>query len=363
MLAFVGCLNRAAPYEGKSRGQGIAVLSFDPDTGALTALSETTGVDNPSFLVVAADGRTLYATSEVYEWHEGVVTAYRIRADGVLTYINKQATGGSIAAQAIQDPSGRWILVVNYRLGPDGVRQPLAISVHSVAEDGGVGPFVHGVSHSGRGANPGPNPDRQEGPHPHCVLATPDGRAMLVADLGLDRLIAYRFDSATGNLMQAGEAVMPPGTGPRHLDWVRPGLAVVSGELDNTVTSFAWDGGGDPRLLATETTLPDGFSGVNHAADIHAAPDGRFVYASNRGHDSIAVVAVDREGTLKLIGHRAVGRTPRNFTLDPTGRFVLVAGQDAHEVTVHRRDAETGLLSDPVSRVNIGSPMCVRLSP
>ena len=359
MLAFVGSLNRATPYEGPSRGRGITVLSFEPETGALSVLSETEGVDNPSFLVVAADGRTLYATSEVYEWHEGVVTAYRIRADGVLTYINKQATGGSIAAQAIEDPSGRWTLVVNYRLGPDGVRQPLAISVHPVAEDGGLGPFVHGVSHSGRG----PDPDRQEGPHAHCVLATPDGKAMLVADLGIDRLIAYRFDAETGNMMRAGEAEMPPGTGPRHLDWVRPGLAVVSGELDNTVTSFAWDGGGDPKLLARVSMLPDGFVGVNYAADIHASPDGRFAYASNRGHDSIAVLSVGAAGELALIGHRAVGRTPRNFTLDATGRFLLVACQDGHEVSVHRRDAETGLLSDPVARVEIGSPMCVRLAP
>jgi 6-phosphogluconolactonase len=357
-LAFVGSLNRATPYFGASRGRGISVLTFDDETGALMPLAETDGIDNPSFLVLAGDGRTLYATSEVSGWHEGVVTAYRVGDDGRLTYINKQPTLGSIAAQAAAHPSGRWLLVANYRMGADGVRPARAVAVFPVEADGGLGPAAHAVSHTGSG----PNADRQEGSHPHCVLFTADGRHALVADLGIDRVVAYRFDAEAGRLEHAAELAMPPGSGPRHLAWVSDGIAVVTGELDNTVTSLAWDGAG-LRLLDRASTLPDGFEGVSHASDIHVAPDGRLIHAANRGHDSLATFSVDAAGKLAALGHRPTGPTPRQFTLDPAGRFVLVASQDGHEVLVHRRDIVTGWLSEPVARAAIGSAMCVVLGP
>ena len=358
MLAFVGCLNRETPYFGASRGRGIAVLSFDPATGALSPVSETAGVDNPSFLVVAPGGRTLYATSEVYGWHEGVVTAYRIGDDGGLAYVNKQPTRGSVAAQVVLDPSGRWLLVVNYRMGADGVRPAQAVTVFPVEPDGGIGPAAHSAAHSGSG----PDPDRQEAPHPHCALPSPDGRHVLVADLGIDRLISYGFDTASGALTRGTEAVLPPGTGPRHIAWASPGLGVVSGELANTITSFAWEDGA-PRLLATASTLPGGFSATSHAADIHVSPDGRFVYASNRGHDSLVVMSLDADGRLAPLQHCRTAATPRHFTFDPSGRFVLVACQDGHEVTVFRRDEASGVLSEPVASAAVGSPMCVRFAP
>ena len=355
-LAFVGSLNRDAPYFGKPQGRGITVLSFVTGTGALSPLSETLDIDNPTFLVVAADGRTLYATSEMYGWHEGVVTAYRINPDASLTYINKQATGGSIAAQAIVDPSGSWLLVANYRMGEAGVRTPLAVAVFPIEADGGIGPLAHGVTHSGSG----PHADRQEGPHPHCVLATANGRHVLVADLGIDRVIAYAFDGTRGALTHVADVALPPGTGPRHLAWVAPGLAVVSGELDNSVTSLAWDGV-SLRIVARAPIVPEGFAGISHAADIHVSPDGRFVYASNRGHDSLAILSVGPGGQLAPAGHRATLACPRNFTLNPTGDFALVASQDGHDIATYRRDSETGGLR-PLANFAIGSPMCVRLA-
>ncbi len=357
-LAFVGCLNRAAPYFPAPQGRGIAVFSFDAQTGALDLLSETEGVDNPTFLTFSQDGRALFATSEVYGWHEGVVTAYAIGADGRLTYINKQSTRGSVAAQASVDPSGRWLLVANYRMGEDGIRPHQAVVTFPIEPDGGLGPAADGVVHLGSG----PKPDRQEGPHPHCVLASPDGSHVFVADLGIDRIIAYRLDAGSGRLSRAHDVALPAGSGPRHVTWARPGLLVATGELDNTVTSLAWDGS-ELRVVASVSMLPVGFSGESHAADIHVSPDGRFVYASNRGHDSIAVLSIDAGGKLSLIANQSTGRTPRNFVLDPSGNFVLIACQDGNEVTVHRRDSETGLLSGPGGRATVGSPMCVRFSP
>ncbi len=359
MLAVVGSIDRAAPYFSAPRGKGITVLDFDGDTGTLTPRSETAGADNPTFIAIAADGRTLYATSEVYDWHEGIVTAYRIdAASGRLTYIDKQPTRGSIAAYSCVVPGGRWLLVANYRMGEPGLRPAQAVAVLPIEADGGLGPVACSVAHDGAG----PDASRQDGPHPHCALPSPDGRYVLVADLGIDEIVIYRFDAASGRLTRAGAQAMPPGTGPRHLAFTPAGRhLVVTGELANTVTSLEWHDG-TLAPVSTVSTLPSDWRGESHAADIQIAPDGRFVYASNRGHDSIAVLAIDAAGRLTPAGHQPTRRTPRSFALDPSGRFVLVAAQDDHDVSVFRRDAAKGALSGPVSQVAVGSPLCVRLA-
>ena len=359
VLAFVGSLNRAAPYLGAPRGRGIGVFSFDAASGVLTLLGETEGADNPTFVLPAADGRTLYATSEVHGWHEGVVTVWRVDpASGGLTYINKQPTRGSITAHASLHPGGRWLFVANYRMGADGLRPSQAVVVLPIEADGGLGPVACGVAHIGSG----PNPARQEGPHPHCAVPSPDGRHVLVADLGIDRIVIYAFDDATGRLTPAGDVALPPGAGPRHLAFTPSGgHVVVTGELANTVTAFAWrDGVLTPTSSAS--LLPPDWHGESHAADIAIAPDGRFVYASNRGHDSIVVLSLDDAGRLAPLGHQRTGRTPRSFALDPSGGFLLVAAQDGHTLTAFRRDGASGGLLGPVAEVEFGSPMCVRLA-
>lgn len=356
-FVFVGCLNRPAPYFAPPRGRGIAVLSFDPETGALQQVSEVNDVDNPTFLAVSVARRTLYATSEVFGWREGVVSAYAIGEDGSLSYINKQPTRGSLAAHAAIDPSGSWLIVTNYQLGLDGTRPSYAVVTFPIEPDGGLGPPAGGVFHNGSG----PARDRQERAHPHCALPTPDGSHVLVSDLGIDRIIVYRFCGARGHLRRVSDVSLPEGCGPRHLAWARPGVVVATGELDNTTMSLAWNGA-SLRLLSVAPLLPAKFLGESHAADIHAAPDGRYVYASNRGGDSIATLSVDESGRLSPSSHRRTGRTPRNFTLDQSGRHVLVACQDGHEVIVHRRDNETGALSEPIGRVGMGSPMCVKIA-
>ena len=356
-LVFVGCLNRPAPYFGPPKGRGIAVLSFDPETGALRQLSDVDGVDNPTFLAVSVARRTLYATSEVFGWHEGVVTAYAVRANGTLEYINKQPTRGSLAAHVTLDPSGSWLIVTNYHLGPEGARPPYAVVTLPIEPDGGLGPPAGGAFHHGSG----PVQERQKRAHPHCALPTPEGSHLLVADLGTDRIVVYRLDATNGDMRRVSDVSLPAGSGPRHLAWARPGLLVATGELDNTATSLAWDGIA-LRWIASARLLPEDFHGESHAADVHSAPDGRYIYASNRGHDSITVMSVDDAGRLRPISHGRTGRTPRSFALDGSGRYIFVACQEEHEVTVHRRNDDTGTFSDPVGRVDVGSPMCVQIA-
>ena len=366
MLAFVGTLNRPAPYFAAARGPGLGVFAFDPATGALRLLHETGGVENPSYLTPDPAGRTLYATSEVFGWHEGVATAWRIDpATGALRYINQQPTRGSITAYAGFDRTGRWLLVANYRMGEDGVRPAQAIVVYPLEADGGIGPAAASVGHQGNG----PDAARQEGPHPHCVLASPDNRHLLVADLGIDRIMVYRFDAATGALAPAPRpsAALPPGSGPRHLAFHPQGRFLYAiNELANTIVAFAWDAAeGGLAPVQTVPTLPPGWQGESHCSDLQFSPDGRFLYGANRGHDSIVAFAVDEaSGRLALAGHHpTLGRTPRQFTIDPSGRFLLIANQNGDAVVVLARDAANGTLSDTGERGAIGTPMCVKLRP
>lgn len=363
-VAFVGTLTRQTPYFPTANGPGLAVFRFDESSGRLHPLHTVDGIDNPTYLTIDAAGRHLYAVSEVFGWHEGVATAYRIdRTDGSLAYINKQPTRGSISAYAAIDRSGRWLLVANYRMGPDGVRPPQAATVFPIEADGGLGPAVASVGHTGRG----PNPERQEGPHPHSVLTSPDGRHALVADLGIDRIMVYRFDAGRGTLTPAERPFVSfaPGSGPRHLSFHPAGrFLYVTDELASSVTALAWsaaDGGLQP--LQTLGALPEGWQGVNLCSDLQISADGGFLYAANRGHDSIASMAIDAaSGRLTRLGHHpTMGKTPRQFTLDPSGRFLLIANQDADRVVVLARDGKSGLLSDSGERAAIGTPMCVKL--
>jgi len=363
-LAFVGSVTRPAPYFQSHGGCGISVLRFDEATGTLTPLSETAGIDNPSYLTVDAAGRYLYATSEVFGWHEGVVTAYRIDpATGALAYLNKQPTRGSIAAHASFDRTGRWLLVANYRIGEDGARPPQALVVYPIEADGGLGAPAASVGHTGQG----PNPTRQEGPHPHCALASPDNRHILVADLGIDRIMVYTFDAGTGALAPAAHpfVALAPGSGPRHLAFHPSGRFVYAiNELESSVTALAWDAAtGALQPLQTVPTLPTAWTGESHCSDVQVSADGRFLYGANRGHDSIFFAAIDAaSGRLDPVGHYPTqGATPRQFSLDPSGHFLLVANQDADAVAVLARDATTGALANTGHHAALGTPMCVKL--
>ena len=360
-LAFVGTLNRKLVYFPAANGPGIAVFAYDEATGAFTMLHEVGGIDNPGYLILNAAGDRLYAVSEVFGWHEGVVTAYRIdRATGTLTYINKQATRGNITVHVSLDATGRWLFVANYLLGPDGARPPQAVAVFPVEQDGGIGAPVATVAHQGSG----PDAARQEMPHPHCAVPSPDNRYVLVPDLGIDQVLTYRFDVRDGTLNLAQKLSLPPGAGPRSLAFHPNGhFAYVTLELGNAVAVLGWDAAGAMTLGQVAETLPDGWEGESTCSDLVITPDGRFLYVANRGHDSIAVFTIEpASGRLSPVEHaKTHGATTRHITLDLTGRFLLAANQNGDAVVALARDAATGRLAESPRVTPIGSPMCVRL--
>ena len=303
----------------------------------------------------------------MFGWNEGLVTAYRLDpATGTLSYINQQPTLGSITAYASLDRTGKFLLIANYSVYPDphDNRPDQVVAVMPLRDDGGIGAPVASRAHPGRG----PNAQRQERSHAHCIQATPDNRRVVVADLGLDKLVVYRLDAATGALApdEAASFALLPGAGPRHFAFHPSARFVyVINELDSTIAALSFDQEtGSFQLLHAVRALPMGYRGESHCADLHVSPDGRFLYGSNRGHDSIVIHAIDQaSGRLTLVGHQSsLGQTPRNFAIHPSGRYLLAANQNSDAIVVFRIEAATGALIDSGHRAAIGTPMCIKLA-
>jgi 6-phosphogluconolactonase len=333
VFVYVGSYTEAP----QGNAEGIYVYRFD--AGELSAVQTVTGVPNPSFLVLDSDQRYLYAVNEL---DEGGVTAFaRDRQTGRLTKLNRQLSHGAAPCYVSLDSSGRYALVANYNGG--------TVAVLPIAGDGWLEPATSVIHHQGSSVNP----QRQTGPHPHMIAPTPDGRFILATDLGADRVVIYRLDNATGRLAPnekgSGSVAVDPGSGPRHFAFAPNGTSMyLINELGSTVTVYDYDGErGEIRPRQTVSTLPDGFKGENACAHIVVSPDGKFVYGSNRGHDSIAIWAVDDEsGELSLVGHEPTqGKDPRNFALDPTGSWLLAANQRSDTIVTFRRDPESGRLT------------------
>jgi 6-phosphogluconolactonase len=358
-LMIVGSLNRENPYFQGARGTGLSVYRFDEETAATELLHEMRGVDNPTFFSVSPTGRHVYANSEVYGWAEGRVAALELTAQtGRLRAVNTQPSLGSITAYNSFDAAGRFLLVANYGLGAEDEGPNQAIAVYPIGADGSLAPPISSVAHHGHG----PNAERQERPHPHCVRVTPDNRFVVVADLGLDALFTYPFDPSTGLLGEPVQTTLPSGSGPRHLIFHPNGrLAFVSCELNSTVLSLAYDPAtGRFDLLDTARTVPEGVTG-SYCADIQLHPRGHILYISNRGHDSVAVVAVDvATGRLTPVACPPCGGlTPRNLAVDPSGRFLAVANQNGDCVAFFAIDPVSGLLSEARAALTLGTPMCI----
>jgi 6-phosphogluconolactonase len=359
-IMVVGSLNRENPYFQGARGPGLSLFTFDETTAETVALQEYRGVDNPSFLSVAADGRTIYANSEVFGWAEGLVSALEIDlAAPRLRPINMQPALGSITAHNSFDRSGRYLLLANYAMGngeDEGPNQ--SVVVFPCRPDGGLGPSTSSAAHHGTG----PNAERQERAHAHCVRISPDNRFAVVADLGLDGLFAYPFDETTGELGTPIVTRLAPGSGPRHFLFHPEGeIAVVVGELDSTVTSLRYDAAsGRFAVLDRVSVVPEG-TADNHSADIAFGAGGRFVYVCNRGHDSIARLALDAQtGRITLLGHTPCGgATPRGLATDPSGRFLAAANQNGDNVSFFAIDAASGALAVARPSLPIGTPMCI----
>ncbi|MFN4293577.1 MAG: lactonase family protein [Thermoflexales bacterium] len=348
-FAFVGTYT-------DGRREGIFTFRFDAECGTAQPLGATEGVSNPSFLAIHPSRRFLYAVSEVGDFGgkpAGAVSAFAIEAQtGALRLLNQQSSIGAGPCHLTVDATGRHVLVANYGSG--------SVAVLPIAADGALGEASDFAQHHGTGVNP----QRQEGPHAHSVILDPANRFAFVADLGLDRVMIYRFDAERGKLAPNEPAFAPvkPGAGPRHFTFHPSGrFAYVINELDNTVTAFAYDAErGALRELQTIATLPEGYAQTSYCADVHIAPSGRFLYGSNRGHDSIAIFAIADDGRLSPRGQTPTnGRWPRNFALDPTGRFMWVANQQSDAITLFAVDEATGQLSAR-DRLHVPKPVCVK---
>ena len=362
-LIFVGCLNRAVPHFAAAHGRGIVTYSFDEAAGKLEFLAETTDVANPTFLAVVESRGLLYATSELFGEPEGLVSAYRIdRGSGVLAFINRQPTRGSLAAHCNVDRQGTTVFVANYGHETAEETPRRQVASFSVLDDGGLSLASSEFVHSGSG----PKVDRQSVPHAHCVVPSLDNRFAIVTDLGTDELVTYRINADHGRLEPSGVPALrlKPGAGPRHFVFHPNGVsAYVVNELDSTLCHLAYSPiSGELRLLDTIDALPANAS-AGQPADLHIAADGRFLYASVRGEDAIGIYRLE-EATGKIVSasvRPAGGNTPRNFALSPSGQFMVVALQDSDRLMVYRIDPSTGEPAEQVDTVAIGTPMCVKV--
>jgi 6-phosphogluconolactonase len=344
--------------EEGSKSKGIYAYRYDADSGEITALGLAAETTNPSFVAPHPNGRFLYAVNEVGNYkgpNSGGVSAFAIdHATGKLTFLNEVPSRGADPCYITVDKTGKYVLVANYTGG--------SVAVFPISADGKLGEASAFVQHAGKGSDP----KRQEGPHAHSIDLSPDNHFAMVDDLGLDELLVYKFDSTKGSLTQNDPpfAKLDPGTGPRHFA-LRPDgkFAYVVAEMGHTVTVFSNDAAsGKLQPIQTITTLPKDFTGRNDDAEIQAHPSGKFLYASNRGDDSIAVYAIDKsKGTLTQVGiiHTG-GKEPRSFEIDPTGKLLFAANQKSDNIVVFRIDEKTGLLTPTGKVLEVGTPVCVK---
>jgi len=356
---YIGTYTRRESFvDGK--GEGIYIYNLDPATGELThaATVSGTGTINPSFLALSPDRSCLYAVNEISgdKGPHGIVSAFAIDPETRhLSYLNQQSTQGLAPCHISIEPEGRYCLAANYETG--------SVCVLPVLEDGSLGEASDTVQFYGSG----PNPGRQEGAHAHMIVPDPNRNVILAVDLGTDRLMAFHLDLERGTLDPADPPwiQMPPGSGPRHLAFHphQPFMYVIN-ELQSTVTVFHAAGNREIfEAVQTISTLPEDFKGQNLGAEIMAAPSGRYVYASNRGDNSLVIYSVDQEtGRLSVIGRELTqGIGPRHFTIDPSGGLLLVANQDTDTVVTFRVDQDSGMLTATGYAAKVPTPVCLQL--
>jgi len=352
LLLYVGTYTT-----GKS--EGIYRYRFNLSSGELKHVGTTSHVTNPSYLTLSPSGRHLYAVNEVDEFgnsKSGAISAFAVdERSGELRLLNQQPSLGASPCYVEINAHGSFVLAANYGGGN--------VAVFPVQPDGSLGAATEMKQDEGSSINR----DRQEGPHAHCILLDRSNGFAYSCDLGTDRIMIFRFDDRNGKLQPVAPPwfQLQPGAGPRHLAFHPSGKYIfVINELNSTITAFARDrANGSLQPLRTLTTLPDNFRGANSGADIHVSPDGRFVYCSNRGHDSIAIFAVDRAGGLTAVGHESTrGTTPRNFAIHPSGTFLLVANQKSDSIVVFRRDQSTGRLTATGQVVEVPVPVCLKFA-
>ena len=361
-LVFVGT------YTTKTESKGIYGYEFDADTGKLTPKGVAAETRDPSWVAVHPSGKFLYGANEAGK--ASTVSAFAVDAkSGRLTLLNQIPSLGEDPCYLSFDKTGKYLLVANYSSG--------SIAVFPILADGRLGEHTALVKDQGA---TGPNKERQQAPHAHWIETSPDNRSVYVADLGLDRVLHYGFDATNGTLstepVQSNwshsvldlSAKLAQGTGPRHAAFSRNGVQMyVLGELQSTVTAFDMIGTDDfvPTAFQRISALPKGFSGRNDAAEIALHPSGKFLYASNRGNDTIAVFDVQRRGgRLNLAANVSTGgKEPRHFAIDPSGKYLLAENQFSNNIVVFRIDAATGGLTLTGQVVEVPSPVDISFLP
>jgi 6-phosphogluconolactonase len=349
-LAFFGTYTRKL-------SKGIYVSRYDAARGHMSEPELAAEYTNPSWVTLHPKGRNLYSVAETGNYQgqkTGAVAAFALDpTTGKLTKLNELASHGTSPCHLAVDRTGRCAIVANYGTG--------SVACYPLNSDGSLGEASAVIQHTGSG----PNQSRQQGPHAHQVVISQDNRFVFVPDLGLDKVMIYRLDPAKATLTanDPPSASTPPGSGPRHLAFHPNGrLAYVICELTSIIAAFSYDRSrGSFQQIQTVSTLPPDFTGRTSTAEIEVHPNGRFLYGSNRGHDTIAVFAVDpSKGTLSLVEHVPTqGKTPRNFKIDPSGNFLFAANQDSDTVVGFRIDPSTGKLTPTGQVLQVGAPVCV----
>jgi len=341
-------------YTGQG-SEGIYRSQLDLSSGKLSEPQLAAKTANPSFLALHPARPLLYSVSEISEMggkKTGGVTAFAIDESGGLKQLNQEMSQGMGPCHLNVDRSGKVVLVANYGSG--------TVASLPILEDGRLGPAKSVIQHQGNSVNP----QRQEGPHAHSINMDPTNRFAVAADLGIDKLMIYRLDADAATLSphEPPFFALPPGAGPRHLAFHPSGrYAYVINELASSMSALAYDSEkGQFADLQTETNLPHDFTGSSTTAEVQVHPSGKFLYGSNRGHDSIAMFAIDEAGKLTALGHEpSGGKTPRNFGIEPSGRFLVAAHQDSDNIVVFRI-GQDGKLQRTADEIRVSRPVCIK---
>jgi 6-phosphogluconolactonase len=341
----------------RQESKGIYAYRFQTATGELTPVGLVAATESPSWINLHPNGRVMYASNEGRDFEKGSssVSAFSIdRKTGQLTFLNRVGTRGS-PCHAVVEKTGKTLIAANYGGG--------SVVAYPVKEDGSLGEATSFIQHEGNSIGP-----RQKGPHAHEVVLSPDHRFVLVPDLGLDQVLSYKVDAATATLTPNDPPFAPitPGSGPRHMEFHPNGkFAYVNSEMGSLETVFAYDASkGVMKSIQTISTLPEGFTETNNTAETEVHPSGRFLYVSNRGHDSIAVFSIGGDGKLTFVEHVSTqGKTPRNFVIDPTGTYLLAANQNTDNIVQFRIDQKTGRLTPTGTVLTVDAPVSMLFLP
>jgi 6-phosphogluconolactonase len=362
-LLFSACAENKADhylFVGTYTGgasEGIYIYTFNAETGEIDSVGAATGVENPSFLAISDDGSNLYAVNEMADSAEAAVSSFSFdKEEGTLSFLNKQSSGGGAPCYVSIDETGGTVFTGNYVGG--------SLSVFPVNDDGSLGKVSATIEHTGSG----PDKNRQSSPHVHCTVMSPDNSQLYVTDLGTDQVKAYDFKAGADDADLSNEPSFvfnsEPGAGPRHLTFhpEKP-YAYLINELNGSIAAFSRDAD-SLTAIQTVSTLPAGYMGAKSGADIHLSPDGKFLYASNREElNDIVIYEIDEDsGRLTFVGRQSSGGIhPRNFMIDPSGRFLLAANKNSDNVVVFKRDMQTGMLTATGTEIALSQPVCLKM--